>query len=195
MMRGAKVFGLVGTLALVGCAKAPRDPEVVLPPPPREAAPLHVAPAPKRPEVAARAEVESAKTGGNVGDRAPLTGPVLEKARDHVAVIYVWASWCMPCQRSLPQLQKLHVKYKGRGVVVIGLSVDDDRKDAVDFATSLSLGFPLEWDEKHALATEWQVKTMPSAYVVDATGIVRFVQNGHEEGSVGLLEAEVTKLL
>lgn len=195
MVRGAKVLGLVTALAMVGCAKASRDPEVVLPPPPREAAPLHVAPSSKRPEVAAGAEVESAETGGNVGDRAPLIGPVLTKARDHVSVIYVWASWCMPCQRSLPQLQKLYAKYKGKGVVVIGLSVDDERKDAVDFATSLSLAFPLEWDENHALATKWQVKTMPSAYVVDAAGIVRFVQNGYDEAGVGLLEAEVAKLL
>lgn len=195
MMRGAKVCGLVAALVLVGCAKTPRDPVVELPPPPRVAEPLRVAPAPKAPEASPRPKAESGETGGNVGDRAPLIGPVLETARDHVAIVYVWASWCMPCKRSLPELQRLYVKYKGRGLVVVGISVDDERKDALEFAKSLSLGFALEWDEKHALADEWHVKTMPSAYVLDAAGIVRFVQNGYHEGEVADLEAELRKYL
>jgi peroxiredoxin len=78
---------------------------------------------------------------------------------------------------------------------VIGVSVDDERKDALDFATNLQLTFLLEWDENHTIARKWKVKTMPSAYVVDATGIVRFVQNGYEEGSVDVLEAEALELM
>ena len=197
MGRGSWGYGLVGALALAvfGCAKAPRDPEVVLAPPPRDVAPLRVAPpvakAPDTPPV----RPDIGETGGNVGDRAPLLGHALETARDHAAIVYVWASWCMPCKRSLPELQKLYAKYKSKGLVVVGISVDDERKDALEFAKSLSLGFPLEWDEKHALADKWHVKTMPSAYVLDATGIVRFVQNGYHEGEVADLEAEVRKVL
>lgn len=194
---GPRGYGFVGVLALAvfGCAKVPRDPEVVLAPPPRNVAPLGVAPPGPRAPATPPVRPDIGETGGKVGSRAPLFGHALETARDHVAIVYVWASWCMPCKRSLPELQKLYVKYKGRGLVVVGISMDDERKDALEFATSLSLGFPLEWDEKHALADEWQVKTMPSAYVLDATGIVRFVQNGYHEGEVADLEAEVRKYL
>lgn len=195
MRRGGRVFGGALALVLLGCGKSPRDPEVVLPPPPRVVEPLRVAPAPKASEGPPRPKAESGETGGNVGDRAPLDGRVFEKARDHVAIVYMWASWCMPCKRSLPRLQKLHATHGRKGLVVIGVSVDDERKDALDFATNLQLTFLLEWDENHTIAGKWKVKTMPSAYVVDATGIVRFVQNGYDEGSVDVLEAEALELM
>lgn len=168
----AVVIGLVG---IVGCGAPSAVPVLVEPPPRPVAPPAPIASAPPAPSAPPAAD--EGPTGGKRGARAPLRGAELAKVRDHVAIVHVFASWCAPCSRSLPALQKVHAKYKGE-IVVVGLAVDEDESDARDFARAHGVGFPVAWDADKSLATAWQVETMPTTYVVDRAGIVRHVLHG-----------------
>ncbi len=65
-------------------------------------------------------------------------------------VLNFWATWCAPCRREIPLLQRLGDAWADRGVTVIGVAVD--RPDSVrDFARQLHIGYPLLLGEQDAL--------------------------------------------
>jgi peroxiredoxin len=89
----------------------------------------------KAPE-AEKPSTEKLVTGrdaGNINISAPnfslsdLSGRVisLKQYRGNVVILDFWATWCVPCRVSIPELGKLHEKYRDRGLVVLGISLDD----------------------------------------------------------------------
>jgi thiol-disulfide isomerase/thioredoxin len=91
-----------------------------------------------------------------------------------VAIVQFWATWCEPCKKSLTQLEQLSKESAGK-VEVIGISVDDTPRGVADFAKAQGVSFPIAWDENHTLMWRWSVEKMPSTYVLDGKGTVRFV--------------------
>ena len=112
-----------------------------------------------------------------------------------VAIVDFWATWCEPCKKSFPKLEALNDKYKDRGLEIVGISEDDDKDGIPSFASDLGAQFPLLWDENKSIASKWQPKSMPSTFVVDRKGIVRFVHLGYHEGEEAEIEKEVKSLL
>ncbi len=111
-----------------------------------------------------------------------------------VVVVDFWATWCGPCKQSFPGLQALSKRHEGK-VAVVGVSVNDEQDGITDFAKELGTTFPIGWDKGHAIADRWKVPTMPSSYVVDATGTVRYVHAGYHAGDEAEIEKEVASLL
>src|SRR5271154_6312562 len=60
-----------------------------------------------------------------------------------VVIVDFWATWCEPCKKSFPHLQDLNTKYKSSGLVVVGVSEDDDKSGIADFGKSFGADFPL----------------------------------------------------
>ena len=118
----------------------------------------------------------------------------LEGLSGKVVVVDFWATWCGPCRQSFPSLQAISKRHEGQ-VAVVGVSVNDDVDGVADFAKELGTTFPIGWDKGHAIADRWKVPTMPSSYVLDGTGTVRFVHAGFREGDEAELEKEVASLL
>lgn len=102
----------------------------------------------------------------------------LGELRGKVVLIDFWASWCEPCLRELPELEKLHKQLASRGVVVIGINIDRERKNADELAARLKLSFPLLYDPKGQVAELYDPPKMPTSYVVDQQGVVRLVNEG-----------------
>lgn len=95
----------------------------------------------------------------------------------------------------MPELQTLSAKYMSRGLSVVGLSVDDEEPDAVEFVKTVKVKFPTVWDGTHAIVGKWKPTTMPTTYVVDRAGFVRFIHHGFHDTDARTLESEVTGLL
>jgi peroxiredoxin len=112
-----------------------------------------------------------------------------------VVLIDFWASWCAPCKQELPALEKLHKKYKDKGLVVIGVSVDNDLDKARALAKSLKLSFANAHDADHTVAEKFDPPRMPSSYVIDQKGIVRHVHAGFRAGDEAAIEREIRALL
>jgi thiol-disulfide isomerase/thioredoxin len=90
-----------------------------------------------------------------------------------VVLVDFWATWCAPCIKSMPELQKLHEKYAAQGVVVLGLSVDEDPKKVPKFLKSKKVTYPIAIDSGEPLAFQsWGVKAVPAAFLVDRNGKV-----------------------
>ena len=112
-----------------------------------------------------------------------------------VVIVDFWASWCAPCKQELPVLERLHKKYKARGLVVVGVSVDQEVANVHSFLKQLPVSFSIVHDSAHQVAGRFSPPRMPSSYVADRNGIVRYVHAGFREADGAKLEAEVASLL
>ena len=119
----------------------------------------------------------------------------LAELRGQVVYVDFWASWCVPCRQSMPVLDELYRKHGGAGFTVVGVNKDVTETDARRFLHAVKVTFPLITDETDVLARAFDVKAMPSGYLVDRKGVVRQVHRGFTSHTAAALEAQVIKLL
>lgn len=96
----------------------------------------------------------------------------LDVYRGNVVVIDFWASWCVPCRRSFPWLNSMHDKYGTEGLVIIGVNVDKERAEAMEFLREYPANFRIHYDPEGALARDYDVQGMPSSFVIGRNGRV-----------------------
>jgi len=113
------------------------------------------------------------------------------------SVVYVdfWASWCVPCRLSMPALEDLYKRNKSRGFAVVGVNKDAGVADARRFLAKVPVSFTLVQDGADAAARGFDVKAMPSGYLVDRKGLVRQVHRGFTAETGATLEKEIDSLL
>lgn len=96
-------------------------------------------------------------------------------ARTRATVIDFWASWCVSCRETIPAFEDLYQDRRDDGVMVIGVSVDESREDALAVANALHANFPIVHDPRMAIAGRYGVAQVPLTFVVDRRGTVRWV--------------------
>ena len=118
-----------------------------------------------------------------VGQKMPALGGLLPGAKvpdtaGKVVLIDFWASWCGPCKASFPALNRLHSKYQSKGLVIVGIGVDDDQAKFKAFSSKMGATFPLIHDSGHKAAGFFGPSSMPSSYLIDRKGVIRHIHNG-----------------
>jgi thiol-disulfide isomerase/thioredoxin len=141
---------LLGSLALVGCLETTDDTAAGTP-----------APAP---------EINAVKW---YNTPAPLT---LAGLRGTVVVVEFWATWCPPCRASIPHLIELNQRYKDKGVVIIGLTDEDDAAAKVGaFVREMKMKYPVGTGSSSGGA--YGVQGIPTAFVIARDGTIAW--HGH----------------
>jgi len=110
-----------------------------------------------------------------------------------VAIVDFWATWCGPCKQSFPKLEELAKQNQGK-VQVVGISVDDKSDGVADFAKSNGATFPIGWDDGHAIANRWKVDSMPTTYILDSSGTIRYIHAGYHDGEADTIAKELATL-
>ena len=110
-----------------------------------------------------------------------------------VRIIDVWASWCGPCRMTIPELNVLYERYHGRGLVIIGVSVDDQPSAVLEFQRRVPVRYPTVMFNPPLAATIGQPASIPTTFVVDRGGTVVKTFVGYVDAAT--LEAEILKLL
>lgn len=123
---------------------------------------------------------------------APKIDPA--KLKGKVVIVDFWASWCEPCKVELPALNALYKKYKGQGLEVVGVNVDDDIKDAKTFLKDHGVSFPLGYDKGKKTVESLEVTTMPTSFVLSNGKVIK-IHSGFREGDQTKIENEIKSLL
>lgn len=119
----------------------------------------------------------------------------LSSLRGKVLYVDFWASWCVPCARSLPALDSLYGRFRERGFVVVGVNKDVEAASRDRFLRRYPVAFPLLFDAGDSIARAFEVKAMPSGYLIDRSGIVRHVHRGFTDETGKQLAREIEALL
>jgi thiol-disulfide isomerase/thioredoxin len=125
-----------------------------------------------------------------------LTGGSLPDTSGKVVFVDFWASWCAPCKASFPAYSQLNTDYASRGLVIVAVSVDDSPDAFAGFVAKMKPSFATFNDGQHKLVSAVQVPTMPTCYLIDRTGKVRFMHAGFHGGQTERdLRGEIETLL
>jgi thiol-disulfide isomerase/thioredoxin len=125
-----------------------------------------------------------------------LPGAAIPETAGRVVMIDFWASWCAPCKASFPAYNRLQARLGDKGLVIIAVSVDDNPAAYASFIARLKPAFATVDDRSHALVEAVQVPTMPTCYILDRRGVVRFVHAGFRgEETEREIGAQVESLL
>ncbi len=126
------------------------------------------------------------------GSTAPAR---LSALRGRVVYVDFWASWCAPCVRSFPALRALQDRHREQGLVVVGVNKDMAAADAQRFLRRFPASFALAADTNDVIARAFDVKTMPSGYLIDRAGVVRHVHRGFTAETETALARDIQSLL
>jgi peroxiredoxin len=115
-----------------------------------------------------------------------------------VVLLDFWATWCVPCQAELPQLEELYEKNKDAGLVVVGIAMDGPESVAqvLPFAHRYNLSFPTLLDEETRVVNAYNPQRIaPMTVLIDKRGIIARVRNGYNAGDEKLIADDVANLL
>jgi cytochrome c biogenesis protein CcmG/thiol:disulfide interchange protein DsbE len=110
-----------------------------------------------------------------------------------VVLLEFWATWCPPCQASVPGIERLYKSYAGKGLVVLGVSLDEGGWDSVKgFAKESGITYPvLQGDED--VTGKYMIRSIPALFLVDKDGMIakQYLGAGYED----VIEQDIRTLL
>ncbi len=126
---------------------------------------------------------------GRVHDLAALRGKVV--------LVNFWATWCPPCRREMPSLQRLQDKLQGEPFVVLAVDIGEEADTVAAYARQLPapLSFPLLLDSHSRSMQTWQIRGLPATYLIDKSGRIAYSALGGREFDHPEIEQVVRDLL
>lgn len=103
-----------------------------------------------------------------------LAGTMHSLPQGEVVLLNFWATWCPPCRKEMPSMQKLHEKLADRGLKVVAISVDRDKADIEKFVKETGITFQILHDVSSRVSQEYGVFRYPETFIIDRQGNVRY---------------------
>jgi thiol-disulfide isomerase/thioredoxin len=144
-------FAALAAAVAIGCSREPMPRVVIGEPAPRYAATTLAG--------------DSASTSGLVGK---------------VVLLNVWATWCHPCRDEIPYLQSLYERHGSEGLEIVGVSVDARGQESAirEFAKEFRMTYPIWRDPDERVQSLYMALGVPSSYLIDRAGILRWRRLG-----------------
>ena len=135
----------------------------------------------------------------------PVTGGEEIILHPDSVLLDFWATWCVPCRKAMPHMQKLHEKYKtdetqdSGGLILLGISIDDKGNRVVKpFFNKLDFTYPMLADPTEGegdvirtakeMKSQYKVQAIPVVYLIDSEGIIQHSHTGFKEKDIEDIE-------
>jgi thiol-disulfide isomerase/thioredoxin len=115
--------------------------------------------------------------------------------RGSVVLLDVWASWCGPCKSSFPALDLLYQEFHPEGLEVLAVNVDERPQDAARFLSSRKHQMTVILDPRGRVPEAFGASGMPSSFLIDRRGVVRFRHEGFTQQTLESYRREIDILL
>jgi thiol-disulfide isomerase/thioredoxin len=115
-----------------------------------------------------------------------------EDLKGKVLIVDFWATWCQPCQKSLPELNDIYRKYEGK-VVVIGFSKDDNEDAVKSFLAKVPVSYPVAMSNRKVEEMFGGILGLPTSFLIDKNG--RIVRRFLGYVPPDILEENIRRLL
>jgi peroxiredoxin len=126
-----------------------------------------------------------------IGDTAPfftlttLEGKQrsLHDSKGKVVILNFWGTWCEPCRQEMPVIQKMYETYHDKGLEVIAVNIAETAVSVSSFVQQVGITFPIWMDTEQEVMQLYGVGSIPSTFVIDPTGVIRYKIQGRLEVS------------
>lgn len=104
----------------------------------------------------------------------------LSDLRGRVVLLNGWATWCIPCQREIPALEKLYAARRGEGLEIVGVNVDVGGAEnrVRQFMDTYKMSYPVWRDPDDIFSGVFRAYGLPASYLIGRDGIIRWHQVG-----------------
>lgn len=120
----------------------------------------------------------------------------LSQEKGRVVLLDVWATWCEPCVTQLGVYQDFQKEYGDRGLQVYAITVDEDLNQVDKFLGEHNLTLPVLVDQRSTVSeTILGVQQLPTSFLIDRHGVVRYVHEGFDESELSVYAKEIEALL
>ena len=106
----------------------------------------------------------------------------MSEFRGQVVLVNFWARWAGDSRQEMPALDRINTTYNRAGLVVLGVSVDEDLARAREFAGAMKVSYPIMFDTGSSIGRDYLLEKMPMTILVDRAGVVRYSNAGFKRG-------------
>ncbi len=157
--------------------------------------------------LAAAATIATGRATGAAAQDQGLPAPAIElpseqgptaslsALKGQVVLVDVWASWCAPCKAAFPAYDALRQEYHAQGFEVFAINVDEKKADADRFLVGRRHSMTVVYDPKGVAPMRFRVKGMPTTYLLDRRGNIRYTHEGFAEKDVAVYRRRIETLL
>src|ERR1700716_135712 len=106
----------------------------------------------------------------------------MSEFRGQVVLLNFWARWAGDSRQEMPALDRINTTYNRAGLVVLGVSVDEDLERAREFAGHMKVSYPVMFDTGPDIGRNYLLQKLPVTILVDRAGVVRYANVGFKRG-------------
>jgi len=104
--------------------------------------------------------------------------------RGKIVFLNFWATWCPPCRKEMPSMEKLHKRFKDKNFAMIAIDLQEPAEVVKKFFKKYKLTFTALLDSKGEVGTRFGIRSIPTTFILDKTGrIIGKVVGAREWGS------------
>lgn len=117
----------------------------------------------------------------------------IKRGTEQVVILSFFATWCLPCKVEIPELERIYLENSDKNLKVFLIDVEEKNDIVLPFINSLGVNLPVLMDKYGKISEKYGVVSIPSLYVIDKDGIIRFVSHGFK--SIEEFHTGITKIL
>jgi peroxiredoxin len=119
----------------------------------------------------------------------------LSEFRGQVVLVNFWARWAGDSRQEMSALNEINKTYERAGLVVLGVSVDEDQRRASEFAGSMKVSYPVLFETGPSVGRDYAIQKVPMTILVDRSGVVRYTNFGFKNGDASVYLDQIRELL